>query len=58
MMHKVANAAPWPQMQRFDYLVRSRVLSESEVQAYRLAFASSDSSPYRHAAQVALWRMN
>ncbi len=30
MLLKVADAEPWPEMQRFDYLVRTRVPTESE----------------------------
>ncbi len=31
----VANAAPWPTMQRFDFLVRTRALSVKEAEAFR-----------------------
>jgi len=58
LLHKVANAAPWPETQRFDYVVRRRVLSESEAQLFRKAFASEDrQSPYRQAALEALRRL-
>jgi hypothetical protein len=30
VMQSVANAHPWPEMQRFDFLVRTRVLSKDE----------------------------
>jgi hypothetical protein len=33
MMMPVANAAPWPEMQRFDFLVRSRVVEGKELDA-------------------------
>jgi hypothetical protein len=31
MMQKVANAAPWPEMQRFDFLVRTRTINDAEL---------------------------
>ena len=34
MMQAVADANPWPEMQRFDFLVRTRVLTSVEAQAY------------------------
>jgi hypothetical protein len=58
LLHEVADADPWPELQRFDYLVRSRVLTESEAQTYRRAFAAADAvSPYRQAARDALRRL-
>jgi len=33
MMMPVANAAPWPEMQRFDFLVRTRVVEGKELEA-------------------------
>jgi len=33
VMHKVANARPWPDQQRFDYFVRTRELKADEVAA-------------------------
>lgn len=57
MLHKVADADPWPEMQRFDYLVRSRVLTESEAEPYRKAFGGDGPSPYRQAALSALRRL-
>jgi hypothetical protein len=38
MMLPVADAAPWPAMQRFDFVARTRVLKEDEVQAYKEKF--------------------
>ncbi len=58
LLQKVEGAYPWPDMQRFDYLVRTRALSESEAQTYREAFADkSAASPYRQAALSALRRL-
>jgi len=53
----VANAQPWPEMQRFDFLVRTRELSEKDAQSYRELFrtaAAGELSPYQHAAVTAL----
>ncbi len=53
----VADAHPWPEMQRFDFLVRSRELTEEEVGVYREQFGTSDPSrpsAYQRAAVVAL----
>lgn len=35
LMQKVPNTAPWPEMQRFDFLVRTREVTEKDMQAYR-----------------------
>jgi hypothetical protein len=56
-MQAVANAAPWPAIQRFDFVVRRRVLTDAEAAAYgaKLAQAERDGgSPYRQAALAAL----
>ncbi len=34
LLQPVANANPWPAMQRFDYLVQSRIVSEEEATAF------------------------
>lgn len=34
ILASVANAHPWPEMQRFDFLVRTRVLTDNEVAAH------------------------
>jgi hypothetical protein len=41
-------------MQRFDFLVRTRILSEDEAKAYQAEFAKQKTSPYRQAALTAL----
>ena len=56
-MLKVADADPWPEMQRFDYLVRTRTLTESEAESYQKAFGGNRASPYRQAALSALRRL-
>lgn len=56
-MLPVADANPWPEMQRFDFLVHTRELSDDEAAAYRKEFATDDATrpnPYRRAALAAL----
>lgn len=53
----VADAHPWPEMQRYDFLVRSRELTEEEIGVYRVQFGTSDASrpsPYQRAVVAAL----
>jgi hypothetical protein len=53
----VADANPWPEMQRFDFLVRTRVLSDEEASAYRDKLKRREPgefSPYQRAALSAL----
>jgi len=38
MMLPVADAAPWPEMQRFDFVARTRTLKDDEVKAYQEKF--------------------
>ena len=57
MFLAVGDANPWPEMQRFDFLVRTRTLTEDEASAYRDAFAKDEPgrlSPYHRAALAAL----
>jgi len=57
LLQRVKEAQPWPEMQRFDFLVRSRVLSEAEAAANRAELKKREANgqaPYRHAAHVAL----
>jgi hypothetical protein len=35
VMMTVPDAHPWPELQRFDFLVRERKLTADEVEAYR-----------------------
>jgi hypothetical protein len=56
-LQPVADANPWPEMQRFDFLVRSRTLTDEEAAAYREKLTPGEPgrfSPYRRAALVAL----
>ena len=58
MFQKVANSHPWPEMQRFDFLVRSRVVTEKEAAMVDAAFAGQEAnSPYRQAALATLRRL-
>lgn len=56
MMMMVADAAPWPEMQRFDFLVRTRTLTAAEGLAYEQSLEESEGrlSPYHRAALFAL----
>jgi hypothetical protein len=55
LLQKVADADPWPEVQRFDYLIRCRVLTEQQAAAYHAEFAKRQTpSPYRQAALAAL----
>jgi hypothetical protein len=53
----VADAHPWPEMQRFDFLVRERKLTDDEVVVYRDKLTPKEVgvlSPYHKAALAAL----
>ena len=57
LMQPVEDAGPWPEMQRFDFLVRTRVVSEDEAAQYREQLDKREPgvpSPYQRAALVAL----
>jgi hypothetical protein len=59
-MQAVEDANPWPEMQRFDFLVRTRVLTEEEAQAYREKLDKREPgqlSPYHRAILNALREM-
>jgi hypothetical protein len=60
MMLPVEKADPWPKMQRFDFLIRTRVLTDDEVKALREARAELGPtyvSPPRQAILSALRRL-
>jgi hypothetical protein len=40
LLEPVADSGPWPRLQRFDFLVRTRTLSEEEAAAWRAALAT------------------
>ena len=52
----VKNHGVWPEVQRYDFLVRTREVSAQEASSYRqlLQPNASDASPYRRAALSAL----
>ncbi|MBP3955795.1 HEAT repeat domain-containing protein [Gemmata sp. G18] len=53
----VKEAHPWPEMQRFDFFVRERKLTEDEAETYRTQLAPKEAgvlSPYHKAALTAL----
>jgi hypothetical protein len=57
MLLPVTDANPWPEMQRFDFLVRARVLTDKAAKAFEEALAKRGPgvlSPYHRAALAAL----
>jgi hypothetical protein len=57
LLQPVADAAPWPTMQRFDFLVRKRVVPAAEASVLRAELAKREAAaqrPYREAVQIAL----
>jgi hypothetical protein len=58
LMLPVPDAAPWPNLQRFDFLVRTRVLSDEDAAVYRQALEKDGAvRPYRDAIVAALRKM-
>lgn len=56
-LQAVEDAHPWPKMQRFDFLVRTRVLAPGEAAAFQEHFGKQppdQHSPYHRAARTAL----
>jgi hypothetical protein len=51
--HPVKDAKPWPEMQRYDYMVRNRVLSAEEAKAWRKK-SGAFSYPQRESVLYAL----
>jgi len=58
VMLPVANSAPWPEMQRFDFVARTRVLKDYELQAYKEKFDKLEPGilPPNHRAAVTALR--
>jgi hypothetical protein len=57
LMMPVSDAHPWPEMQRFDFLVRTRTLTAAEAQAYEPCCEDEEPgrlSPYHRSALYAL----
>lgn len=57
MLQPVGDAHPWPEMQRFDFLIRTRTLTEEEAAAFREKFGKNEAgrpSPYQRAVLTAL----
>jgi hypothetical protein len=57
LMMPVSDPHPWPEMQRFDFLVRTRTLTAAEAQAYEPCCEAEEPgrlSPYHRAALFAL----
>jgi hypothetical protein len=60
MLQPVADAAPWPEMQRFDFLVRTRELTDEEAADFRAKLDKREKgriTPYQRAAVTALREM-
>jgi hypothetical protein len=57
LTQSVKNSQPWPEMQRFDFLVRTRQLTEAEAKEFRTLLAKQQKdqmTPYQKAALTAL----
>jgi hypothetical protein len=57
LMQAVADAHPWPEMQRFDFLVRTRTLTDEEAAVYQEKFDKREPgrpSPYQRVALATL----
>lgn len=50
----VADALPWPEKQRFDFLVRNRVLSDKEAKTVHQSLKNAGTRPYQQVAQMTL----
>jgi hypothetical protein len=60
VMLNVEDHQPWPQSQRFDFIVRTREITKMDAQTYRDLLrraAAGDLSPYQRAAVAALREM-
>jgi hypothetical protein len=60
VLQPVADANPWPEMQRFDFLVRTRTLTDDEAKSYREKFDQREPgrpSAYQRVALAALREM-
>lgn len=55
--HDVAESAPWPAQQRFDYFVRTRRISEAEARRLQRQYRSHD-YPQRRSVLFALQQLN
>ncbi len=53
LLEPVTDASPWPEMQRFDFLVRTRVLTDKEAKAFPKPKADT-LSPYQRYTLAAL----
>ena len=56
-MLPVADAAPWPEMQRYDFVVRERTLSTHELETFKTTLTPKEDgvvTPYHKAALAAL----
>ena len=59
VMQKVKDADPWPEQQRFDFVVRKRLLSDDEAKELRERLTKKEEgelSPYHRAARAGVAR--
>jgi hypothetical protein len=54
----VKSAEPWPTMQRYDFVVRTREVDEQEARAWRNLLPADAASPYRRAAFAAIAKLS
>jgi hypothetical protein len=54
LLQSVADAEPWPELQRFDFLVRTRTLSAAEEQACKKETGTREHKPISEQHQAAL----
>lgn len=54
LLMRVEKASPWPDIQRFDFLVRTRVINKQEAADYEKQIAKQGVPPSHAAAQYAL----
>jgi hypothetical protein len=57
VMHSVADPGKWPRLQRFDYLVRQRVLSDDEVARLDKPHAAADKRSSYPQREAVLWAL-
>jgi hypothetical protein len=50
----VEKADPWPSMQRYDFVVRTREVDQQEARVWRVLLPANAASPYHRAARAAI----
>lgn len=54
----VEKTDPWPKMQRYDFVVRTREVNEPEARAWRELLLGDAASPYHRAALAAITELS